>query len=334
MRAKSAALALKELGPGTFAPGYLVFGEETHWHRQVIASIAASFPGGSETLAGDETTWEALRDLLAQPSFFGPQLWVVREAQRMFPDAGGRFVDGVAPGSCLVFSCDCKDNPAPRQFLEKWEGIGGRLIEAAEPSFAEASAWVMETFKQDGFKTTRDAVDSLVSITGRSIERLEQEIGKIEAYIGAPSGGLRSEVTTHIVAQCASQDPEKTAFGLIDAVSARNSGKAFSEYQDVRARGANPVMIISLLASHFGLIWRAKEAEMQGVSQSALPKALGVHPYPARKASQEAKRWTFGQLTTALYLMCTVDENIKRGRMDPDRAMDYLLSHLCRAQET
>jgi DNA polymerase III delta subunit len=332
MKAQSAPLAVKGISLGKAAPGYFVFGEEAYWHRRLVQTVAASFPGAAESLAGDEMPWEALRDLLAQPSFFGPQLWVIREAQSMFAVGDDRWIDGIPERNCLILTCPVKDNPAPAAFLEKWERLGGRLVEAVEPSFPEAAKWVTEKVSRDGFKVTGEAVESLVSIAGRSIERLEKELEKIETYMGAAQGGTKLEIAAHVVLQCASQDPDKTSFGLIDAVAARNAGRAIAEYLDLKARGANPVMVIALLASHFGLVWRAKEAELKGISQSDLPKALGVHPYSARKASQEARHWTFSQLESALSLMCTVDEKVKRGRMDPERAMDYLLSSLCSAQ--
>lgn len=327
MKAQSAESAIRDIAPGKIAPGYLVFGEEVYWHRSLIATLSTAFVGGGETLSGDETSWDSMREVLAQPSFFGPQLWVVREVQNMFSAGDERYVDAVSPGTCLVLSCTVKDNPAPKAFLEKWERLGGHLIEAAEPSFAEASRWVVEKVNSDGFRISPDAIENLITVTGRSIERLEQELLKIETYLGS-----KAEIGAQVVLQCASADPEKTSFGLIDAVAARNVSKAFSEYSDLRARGANPVATVALLGSHFGLVWRAKEAELKKVPQGALPKALGVHPYAAKKASLEARHWTFSQIESALRTLCAVDENLKRGRVDPDRAMDYLLSSLCRTQ--
>jgi len=330
-KTQSAAIALKELFPGKTGPGYLVFGEEVYWHNQIIETLSRWFSGGAENLPGDETSWEALRDILAQPSFFGPKLWVVREAQAMFSAGAAARVDSISQGTCLALSCTVKENPAGAEFLEKWENLGCRVLEAAEPSFAEAARWVRERLRKDGFSCTGDAVESLVTIAGRSIERLEKELEKIETYMGGGAAGAR-EVTASVVLQCASQDPEKTSFALIDAVAGRNASRAFAEYLDIKARGGAPVMILSLLASHFGLMWRAKEAGLKGIPQDSLSKALGVHPYSARKASLEARDWSFSQLEAALNLMCNVDEDVKRGRVDPDRAMDYLLSSLCRPQ--
>jgi DNA polymerase-3 subunit delta len=332
MKAHSAESAVLAVIPGKAAPGYLVYGEEAYWHQRLIETLSAAFENGGETLAGDEVTWTSLRDMLSQPSFFGPQLWVVREAQNVFRTGDERYLDSISNGTCLVLSCTVKDNPAPKAFLEKWELLGGCMVEAAEPSFAEASQWVVDKFRADGFRISSDAVENLITITGRSIERLEQEVLKIESYMGSSAGAGgrgKGDIGAQVVLQCASADPDKTSFGLIDAVAARNAPKAFSEYLDLKSRGANPIAVVALLGSHFGMVWRAKEADAKRIPQAALPKFLGVHPYAAKKASMEARNWTFNQLETAQRVLCDVDENLKRGRMDPDRAMDYLLSTLC-----
>ena len=64
------------------AAGYLIVGEEVYWHRKVIELLSKLYPNGAENLSGEETTWDALRQSLVQPSFFGPSLWVVRMPKR------------------------------------------------------------------------------------------------------------------------------------------------------------------------------------------------------------------------------------------------------------
>ena len=329
MKARNAQIAAKEIASGSqVAPGYLIFGEERYWHRRVIDAAVESFGGSCESLSGDEVTWRALRDFLSQPSFFGPQVWVVHGAQSLFESAADARIDYIPEGKCLVLSCPVKDNPAKGDFLELWDRAGGVLLEASELPLLEAVSWVKERLAKGGFAASDDAAHDLVAIAGRRVELLENEIGKIEAYLGSTGKG-RAEVTSQVVLQCVSQDPEKTSFGLVDSITARDLGKAVSEYQDLKSRGASPIALISVIASHFALIWRAKEEELKGTPRDSLSKVLAVHPYPARKAAQESRRWTFGQLRSAFEVLCDVDEKLKRGRIDPDEAMDYLISRLC-----
>jgi DNA polymerase III delta subunit len=320
---------------GKTAPGYLIVGEEIYWHRKIIDKLTQLFPNGRENLSGDEASWETLRDNLSQPSFFGPSLWVVRAAQSLLGlnDEGGPH--RISDGNCLVLSCTTKDNPAGKGFLEAWYEMGCVTVTAAAPSFGEAVRWVESELKAEGLRIPGDAAEMLVTIAGRSMDRLEQEVAKIVLYmdgdLGPKAGSLRP-VTSQVVLACVSQDPEKTAFGFIDAVAQKNLAKATAEITEMRSRGANAVMVVALLASHFALMWRAKEADQKGTTQASLPKVLGVHPYAARKALMQSRAWSFRDLENAFKLLLSMDESIKKGMADPDRAIDYLLASLCKGQ--
>ncbi len=317
------------------AGGYFIVGEEVYWHRKIIELLSRLYPNGAENLSTEETSLEALRDNLAQPSLFGPSLWVVRDAQVVLGSKGATGIDRIAPGNCLVLSCPVKENPAPKDFLEAWDRIGGILVNATTPSFGDAVRWVESELLKERLRISSEAAEMLITIAGRSMDRLEQEVTKIALYMGpgaAVPGSRPRPVTSQGVLACASQDPEKTAFGFIDAVAQRNISKAAAELADLRSRSSNAIMIIALLASHFALMWRAKEAGEKGISQASLPKALGVHPYSARKALQQSRSWSFRDLENALRLLLSVDESLKSGAMDADRAIDYLLASICKGR--
>jgi len=307
-----------------------------YWHRKIVQTLTGKFPGGAEYLSGDEITWQELRDVLAQPSFFGPKLWVVRKAQVMFQEKDEIYVDFISRGNCLVMSLSVKDNPAPKGFLKNWSKVGGIIVQAGQVSFNDAFKWVSEKLTEDGYKITRDAAQALVLIAGRNIERLEKELEKLELFVGASGArnkrdGVVRQITVSAVLACVSPDPEMHTFSFIDAVADKNISKAFLELEDLRARGTNPILIISILASHFGLLWRVKECSLKGVPQNSLARVLGVHPYSAKKALKQSKKWTFSQLENAIRLLAELDESLKKGKMDFVLAMDYLLVKLSKS---
>ncbi len=262
-------------------------------------------------------------DLLAQPSFFGPKLWIVRGAKPLFDQKPETWHITVAPGNCLLLSAIAKTNPAPKAFTQAMSEIGGVVIKVAEPSWREAANWVRERLRGDGYTITRDAVENLMLVAGRSIERLDKEIEKLELFVHP-----ETRITAQHVLACVSPDPQMNTFSFVDAVATRNRAKAFSEVEELSTRGVNPVFMIAVLGSHFGLMWRAKESFNNGITQDSLGKALGVHPYAARKALEQSRRWTFSQLEKAIRLLCHVDESLKTGKMDPVSSMDYVLVNL------
>ncbi len=329
-------IASGDLGsPERVAAGYLIAGEEVYWHRKIIELLSKLYPNGAENLSGEEISWDTLRDNLAQPSFFGASLWVVRDAQALLGSGEVPGIDRISAGNCLVLSCPTKENPARKSFLEAWDRLGCIVVNAATPSFSNAVSWVESLLLKEHLRISPEAAEMLVTVAGRSMDRLEQEATKIALYMGPGAnvpGSRPRPVSTQVVLACVSQDPEKTAFGFIDAVAQRNVTKAAAELQDLKSRSSNTIMIIALLASHFALMWRAKEADGKGVSQASLPKVLGVHPFSARKALQQSRSWSLRDLENAFTLLLAVDESVKSGAMDPDRAIDYLLARICKGR--
>ena len=317
---------------------YLVYGEEAYWHDRIIHLLSEHFGDGAENLAADEVTWSQIRELLSQPSFFGPRLWVVRSAKDLFNQPDDGWVHAIAPGNCLLLSSVTKENPAPKGFNKLLKDVGGKVIQASQPTFREASSWVQNKLKEDGYTITKEGLESLILIVGRSIERLEKEVEKLELYVSQPSDSERESlekkmtppkrITASHVLECVSPDPEMDTFGLVDAVAMRNTKKVFSELEELLGRGVSPIFIIAVLGSHFGLMWRTKEAGLRGVPKDSLGKELGVHPYAAKKASTQSANWTFPQMERAICALCDVDEAIKSGKIDPISAMDYVLMEI------
>ncbi|NLC14991.1 MAG: DNA polymerase III subunit delta [Firmicutes bacterium] len=302
---------------------YFIYGDEAYWHDRLIGLLSDAFPDGTEHLSGDETSWHELQDLMAQASFFGPRLWVVRGAKPLFDQKQERWITAAAPGNCLLLSAVTKTNPAPKAFTRAVSQIGGAVIKVAEPSWREASNWVRERLRADGFTITRDALENLILVAGRSMERLDKEIEKLELFVRP-----ETRITAGHVAACVSPDPQMNTFAFVDAVATKDRAKAFSEVDDLRLRGVSPVFMIAVLGSHFGLMWRAKDSANKGIAQDSLGEPLGAHPYAARKALEQSRRWTFPQLEQAIRLLCDVDESLKTGKTDPVSAMDYVLANL------
>ncbi len=313
----------KQIRAGNIAPIYFIYGEEAYWHDRLIDLLSDDFGDETEHVSGDETSWQEMRDLLAQPSFFGPRLWIVRGAKHLFEQKPEKWIEVVAPGNCLLLSATTKANPAPKKFTQTLLKLGGVVVRVAQPSWREASAWIREKLRQDGYTITRDALENLILIAGRSIERLDKEIEKLELFV-QPQSKIR---LSHVL-ECVSADPQMNTFAFVDAVANKDTAKAFSEVEDLRSRGVSPIFMIAVLGSHFGLMWRVKDSAQKGIRPDSLGRALGVHPYAARKALGQSQKWTFLQLEKAIRLLCDVDESLKTGNIDQDSSMDYILVNL------
>jgi DNA polymerase III delta subunit len=326
----NAVLLERKILSEEISPAYLVYGQEQYWHDKLVAALASKFNDGANYLPGDEIGWSSLCDMLSQQSFFGPTLWVIREAQCLFSNGALPHVPRIAEGNCLFLSCPVKKNPADRSFASTWVRAGYVIGEAGELSFSDTIQWISQAFVERGLSVSRDACEELIAISGRSLERLMGEIEKISLYVrSGDDTGKTDIITPSLITECASKDPESNTFAFIDAVATRNARKASSELLELESRGYHPVFLIAVLANHFGLMWRAKELQSKRLSQQELAKSLGVSPYPAKKAAAQARLWNYRELEGVLRLLLHIDENIKKGRVDPTSAMEHLILGIC-----
>ena len=74
------------------------------------------------------------------------------------------------------------------------------------------------------------------------------------------------------------------------------------------------------------LIQIKEHPELQG---DALAQAIGVHPYVAKKAWQQAGRFGMRELHGAMQALLETDIAIKTGRMEELAALDVLIAALC-----
>lgn len=292
-------------------------------------------------MSSDDIDWDGFVDLCSQPSFFGPKLYVLKKAEVLLADNPRKQLR-IAPGNACVLSSDHKSNPFGKAVFSGDEE-DTRLVEANHPGFYDAVRWVRDELQSKGFKVQKDAAETLVTVAGRNMESLANEVQKIMLLCASEdaqgdsgkqgkttSRKPRLEITKSLVLSCASPDQETNTFALIDAVASKDVAKASQELENLLARGVNHTLIVSALASHFGLMWRAKEEMGKNTSPDSLAGALGVHPYSARKALNQCKIWTFADLESALRLLCDVDEAIKKGTQDPQTAVRYLIFGLAK----
>ncbi|MFH0928194.1 MAG: hypothetical protein V1821_01835 [bacterium] len=144
---------------------------------------------------------------------------------------------------------------------------------------------------------------------------LNLELDKLLAYAhGAP-------ISLSMVALLVTEKPEDEIFALVDALAASDRRRAFRLLNDQLELGANALYLLSMIGRQARLILAATSAYSDGYrTASDLAKALGVHPFVAKKMLTLASRpstWA-GNLMSCLV---KIDEQIKRGRIDGDTAI-------------
>ena len=324
-----ASAICKKIDSSGLVRGYCIFGEELYWHEKIVQLLVKHYPGGIERLEGEETNWNQIAQQVAQGSFFGAQLLVVSNGQHLFEDNPVSCPALPDNGNCLVLSVPVKGkkNLIPSSFVKEWEACGGLVIDASPLPGYEIGKRISALFGEAGYRIKPQAVQTLIMVSGRDMARLEKEIQKIMLYHGKD---FDRSITDSEVLACVSPDPETNMFGIEDAVGTRNMKKLFQEYDELHSKGISHFLIISVLASYIGFMWRVKVAMKDKKTPESIGKSLGgIHPFRVKKAMQQSTKWSWADLEAALRLLCVTDYILKKGEADTGSSMGRLLIGLC-----
>lgn len=204
---------------------------------------------------------------------------------------------------------DLPDNPV-RWISERAKQKGGEMSPQA--------AQLLSTKINRGDKNDRD---HFVSDSRTYLHKLDNELEKLVAYAWG------RKVESGDVELLVKDEDFADIFKFIDAISLRDGDGAFKFVRGVLVRGESPLVVIAHLARQTRLLIQAKENE--DLAPDALAQHIGVHPFVAKKVSQQAQRFSMSELISAHAAILDADVAIKTGKMDDVTALDVLVAAFC-----
>ena len=204
---------------------------------------------------------------------------------------------------------DLPDNPV-RWIAERAKQKGGDMSPQA--------AQLLSTKINRGDKNDRD---HFVTDSRTYLHKLDNELEKLVAY------ALGRRVESNDVELLVKDEDFADIFKFIDAISLRDGDGAFKFVRGVLVRGESPLVVLAHLARQTRLLIQAKEHA--DLSPDALAQHIGVHPFVAKKVSQQAQRFSASELESAHVAILDADVAIKTGKMDDVTALDVLVAAFC-----
>jgi DNA polymerase III subunit delta len=245
------------------------------------------------------------------------------------------FLPGLSETTRLVFAeDDLLDDKHPLVKLAADKAAGGTVKVFGLPQ--DPAKWVIERVKTKGAEISPQAAQLLTTRINRGdkndrdhfvvdsrtyLFKLDTEIDKLSGY----ANGRRIE-SADVELLVASED-SADIFAFIDAISLKNASDAYRTVRGVIVRGESPLVVLSHIARQTRVLIMAKEHAH--LSNDALAQQIGVHPFVAKKALQQASRFEMHELEHTLFALLEADVAIKTGRMDEGTALDVLIAGLC-----
>lgn len=312
---------------------HLYFGEEKLLAEDEIRTIKSKVvPAHLEmvnyiVLNGEAASeHDILRAMGTVPMMAEHKLVVVREA-RFFASGGKdndisdgffKFLSEPPEHTLTIFTAE---KPDKRKKIFKLFQKHAVIKDFSKPSPKMKAQWI-----QNRSKTYGKAIDvSTAYYIGEYTENLFQadnELKKIIAYTGDKKRIAREDIEPIF-----SKSLETNIFKLTDFLGAKKGAGALEVFRELTVRGEKGIMILFMIAKH--LMDLASVKSMAGKPAANIQEVLELHPFVLKKALDQSRNFTLGELDNALKLCQKTDLDIKTGKTDERFGIELLITKIC-----
>ncbi|MEZ5426169.1 MAG: DNA polymerase III subunit delta [Pyrinomonadaceae bacterium] len=308
-----------------FAPVYLLFGAETFLRDLAAKTIADLVLADSslrefneiEYSLNDSPISHALSDAEQLPMIASRR--IVRVSDIIISAPGkrenlkeedepllNRYLERPSETSIVIFVAEELDKrrKVARLLLEKCVAV-----EFAQLSDNELIKWANDKIRELGARAEDKAVRQLVALVGNNVRRLTNEIEKVAAA-ALPDDLITFELVESLVANSRVIDN----FGLTDNLMVKNKGKTIHILKKLLDDGAEPLMLLGLIASNFRKLALAKELMGQGVERREILRVIKMPPFKHEEFIASARRADREELSRVLNKIAETDLAIKTSR--------------------
>jgi DNA polymerase-3 subunit delta len=310
---------------------YLLFGEESYLRDRAARAISDVALGDAPLREFNETSYSLLSVDVQQAIATAEQLPMMasrrvvrvsdfarlREADE---EALARYVQRPAESSVVIFVADELDK---RRKLSKMLLDACTSVEFAPLSDTELAVWARGRLKELKAETDERTLHQIIALVGSSVRMLSNELDKL-ATAALPTGFITMEMVEALVGR----SRELSNFELTDHLITRNRKRALQTLERLLDDGAEPLMLIGLIASNYHRLALAKELMSRGAPNQEVFRLVAM-PYSKREEFlATARRSDSAALARSLKRIADADLAIKTSRATPRLQLVLLVCEL------
>ncbi len=187
----------------------------------------------------------------------------------------------------------------------------------------EVAGWVTRRARTRGLRLDRGVADTLATLVGADLRRLDAELAKLALYCGAQP--VREADVRLLVAPA-----EANVFALLDAVADGRPGPALAALRRLLQQGQAVEGLLPQLIALIRRLLAAHALVAEGRSPAAEGADFGLtsNPRALEKLVRQASRYQREDFDRAYALLLACDRAIKTGEEAPDVAVEVLVAEL------
>ena len=329
----------KQIQKREFAPVYLLFGAETYL-RDLAAKTIADFVLKESSLREFNETIFSLNSEKLNYALAAAEQLPMMSSKRVIKIVDVKisansnkdnikeddeqllssYLKRPAESSVVLFVADELDK---RRKMAKLLIENSVAVEFSELNPFELLKWANDKLKEFGVSADQKALDYLISLTGSNISRLTNELEKLSTAV-LPD----KIITEELIDQLVPNSRELSNFDLTDSLISKNKSKTFQILNKILDDGAEPLMLLGLIANNFRRISLAKELMANGADTKDVFRLIKMPPNKHDNFLITARRIEKEKLTRILQRISETDLAIKTSKGTPQLQIEMLVGEL------
>jgi DNA polymerase-3 subunit delta len=311
-------------------PLYLLLGTERFLRDTAARAITEAALHGTLLREFNESSFNLQRDSVHSAIAAAEQLPMMSERRVVrIRDFGRlresdeetliRYLNNPAPSTVMIFIADDLDKrkKATKSLLDNCV-----VIDFPTLKDAEAKAWARTRLKE--LKTSADdaVLSEIIGLVGTDVQTLFSEIDKLASAV-ADTGRIVPEVVDELIGR----SRELSNFELGDHLLANNRKRALETLHRLLDDGAEPVMLIGLIAGNFHRLALAKSLLAKGGREEVF-RNISLPPFKRDAYIANLQRNDAAKIAHGLQLTAAADLAIKTSQATPRLQLELLVCEL------
>ncbi|HEV8188444.1 MAG TPA: DNA polymerase III subunit delta [Pyrinomonadaceae bacterium] len=312
-------------------PLYLLLGCEGYLRRVAAQTITEAALSRTLLREFNESAFSLLSDPVQSAIAAAEQLPMMSDARvvriRDFArlreadeDTLIRYLNNPSPSTVMIFIADELDK---RKKSSKVLLDTCTVVEFGPLKDADAKAWAKTRLKE--LKVTADdqVLSELIRLVGTDVQTLFNELEKLAS--AAASSGDR--ITLDLVDELIGRSRELSNFELGDHLLAGNRKKALETLHRLLEDGAEPVMLVGLIAGNYHRLALGKHLLTRGGREEVF-RNISLPPFKRDSYISTLQRSTAAKIARGIQLTAAADLAIKTSQATPRLQLELLVCEL------
>jgi len=311
-------------------PLYLLVGPERYLRDNAARAITGAALVGTLLREFNESSFNLMRDSVQSAIAAAEQLPMmsdrrvvrIRDFARLRENDEEsliRYLNNPAPVTVMIFIADDLDKrkKATKVLLDTCV-----VVDFPPLKDSEAKAWVKARLKELKVAADDSVLSEIISLVGTDVQTLFNEVDKLASAV-ADTGRITSTVVDELIGR----SRELSNFELGDHILANNRTRALETLHRLLDDGAEPVMLIGLIAGNYHRLALAKHLLAKGGREEVF-RNISLPPFKRDAYIANLQRSDAAKIARGVQLTAAADLAIKTSQATPRLQLEMLVCEL------